>query len=94
MRLHQVLFWFSLKLFRLPKLRLVCFVEKVSYRPDDCVLLDPPLPRLGAEYEWELVTRAGAGQYVAIALSEDDKMGEDLVIACGDVGVTCHVLPQ
>ena len=43
---------------------------------------------MGAEYEWELVTRAGAGQYVAIALSEDDKMGEDLVIACGDVGVT------
>ena len=85
MRLHQVLFWFSLKLFRLPKLRLVCFVEKVSYRPDDCVLLDPPLPRTGAEYEWELVTGAGAGQYVAIALSEDDKMGEDLVIACGSV---------
>ena len=45
----------------------------------------PPLPRTGAEYEWELVTRAGAGQYVAIALSEDDKMGEDLVIACGSV---------
>ena len=69
-------------------------MEKVSYRPDDCVLLDPPLARTGAEYEWELVTRAGAGQYVAIALSEDDKMGEDLVMACGDVGVTCHVLPQ
>ena len=49
---------------------------------------------MGAEYEWELVTGAGAGQYVAIALSEDDKMGEDLVIACGDVGVTCHVLDQ
>ena len=63
-------------------------MEKVSYRSDDCVLLDPPLPRTGAEYEWELVTRAGAGQYVAIALSEDDKMGEDLVIACGDVGLT------
>ena len=40
---------------------------------------------MGAEYEWELVTGAGAGQYVAIALSEDDKMGEDLVIACGSV---------
>ena len=50
------------------------------YLTSSCVL-----PRTGAEYEWELVTRAGAGQYVAIALSEDDKMGEDLVIACGSV---------
>ena len=48
----------------------------------------PRLARTGAEYEWELVTRAGAGQYVAIALSEDDKMGEDLVMACGSV--SCH----
>ena len=36
-------------------------------------------------FEMELFTNVGASRYVALGLSEDTKMGEDLVIVCGSV---------
>ena len=36
-------------------------------------------------FEVDLFTDVGAGRYVALGLSEDSNMGEDLVISCGSV---------
>ena len=36
-------------------------------------------------FEVELFTDVGSGRYVALGLSEDSSMGEDLVIMCGSV---------
>ena len=42
--------------------------------------------RSGSEYEWELFSSSAVGSYVAVAFSSDDKMGEDIVMACARVG--------
>ena len=36
-------------------------------------------------FEMELFTKVGSGRYVALGLSEDSSMGDDLVIMCGSV---------
>ena len=36
-------------------------------------------------FEMELFSGVGAGRYVALGLSDDTSMGEDLVIVCGSV---------
>ena len=37
------------------------------------------------DYEWELFQKVGSGNYVAVGLSSDTKMGDDLVMACASV---------
>ena len=43
------------------------------------------------EFNWELFSTSGQGSYVALGLSEDKKMGDDLVMSCASVSdtITC-----
>merc|ERR1719450_458934 len=38
-----------------------------------------------SKYDWELYSKSGTGNYVAMGLSDDNKMGDDFVMSCGNV---------
>jgi len=40
--------------------------------------------KIGDEFEFEMARKDGSGKYVAIGLSEDSSMGDELVIACAN----------
>ena len=48
--------------------------------------------RSNSKYEWELYSKSGTGNYVAVGLSSDDKMGDDLVMSCGNVKIVIWFL--
>ena len=41
--------------------------------------------RSNSKYDWELYSKSGTGNYVAMGLSSDNKMGDDFVMSCGNV---------
>ena len=41
------------------------------------------------EFEWELFSSSGQGSYAALGLSDDKKMGDDLVMSCASVSTLC-----
>ena len=41
--------------------------------------------RSNSKYDWELYSKSGTGNYVAMGLSDDNKMGDDFVMSCGNV---------